>query len=345
VKPATHRRALLGAACGVLGSALRPRPVIVALGGVFAVPVGSRATPQAQPAKRIGVMTPYPPDEALTKVVADAFKARGWELGRNPISLERTGPRDAKGWDDAARELAAAKVDLIVAYGDTTTAAAMRATRTIPIVATSSAPVELGFAQTLARPGGNVTGMSAQSQDENGRVLSLLRDIRPGLATVGIPLLRTNPVSRGWFDSFVEAARPTGIRIAALPNPASAADIAPMLDAAKAERIHALVMPMLPFLTSSVWQPITAWAIEQRVVTRGSLLSRGDAVLAFGANFPAFLRLHVDQIDRVLRGADPATTPFLQPTVWDTVVNQRLARAVGWPAPQSVLLQATEVIQ
>ncbi len=110
-------------------------------------------------------------------------------------------------------------------------------------------------------------------------------------------------------------------------------------------RVVALPMPILPFLGNAVWQQISAWAVEQRVVTRGSLLSHGDAVLAFGSNAPALLRLHVDQIDRVLRGAKPAETPLVQPTLWDTVINQTPARAVGWPAPPAVLLQATEVVE
>ena len=77
----------------------------------------------------------------------------------------------------------------------------------------------------------------------------------------------------------------------------------------------------------------------------GTLLSRGEAVICFGPDPQAQARLHVEQIDRVLRGADPADTPILQPTLREVVINQRLARAVGWPAPHSVLLQATEVIE
>jgi ABC-type uncharacterized transport system substrate-binding protein len=106
-------------------------------------------------------------------------------------------------------------------------------------------------------------------------------------------------------------------------------------------------LPILPVLytDSPAWEQINAWAIEHKVVTRGSLLARGKTVVTFGANVEALIRLTQSQIDRVLRGANPAITPILQPTVWDTVVNQKPARAVGWSAPNSVLLQATEVIQ
>lgn len=299
--------------------------------------------------KRIGWLLPPRSNDAQEQASAwfyqEAFAARGWQVDKNLLSIRRTGPRDARGWEDAASELAAEGVDLIATVSDGSTAVALRVAPAIPIVAISGAPVELGFARSLARPGGNVTGVSFQSQDENGRALQLLREIRPGLARVGIPLARANRVWAAWFDSVVDVAQSAGIAVVALPATLSAAAIAPMLDAAKAERIHALVMPILPFLDTAVWRQISTWAIEQRVVTRGSLLSRGEAVLAFGANVQALVRLHADQIDRVLRGAAPAETPFLQPTLWDTVINQRLARAVGWPAPRPVLIQATEVIE
>lgn len=148
-----------------------------------------------------------------------------------------------------------------------------------------------------------------------------------------------------WFDSVEAEAAPVGVRVVALPLPRAAADIAPMLDAAARERVHALRMAFLPVLSPAVWQQISAWAIEHKVVTLGSLLSRGEAVICFGPQPDAQARQRAQQLDRVLRGANPAETPIQQPTRWDIVVNQKLARAVGWPAPQSVLLQATEVIE
>jgi putative tryptophan/tyrosine transport system substrate-binding protein len=211
----------------------------------------------AQPrARRVGELNPFAPDDAQqqanAKVYEQALNARGWQLDKNLVYVRRSGPRDAEGWTEAARELAAAEVDLIVTYFDTQTAAALRATRTIPVVAISGAPVELGLVQSLARPGGNLTGVSFQAHDENGRALSLLREIRPGLARIGVPLLRASPVWAAWFDSAAAAAQPAGLRVVALPAATTAAEVAPMLDAAKAERIQALTMPILPFLNSAV---------------------------------------------------------------------------------------------
>lgn len=167
----------------------------------------------------------------------------------------------------------------------------------------------------------------------------------PGLKRVGVPAASADPSLRAWFDSVEATAARFSIHAVLLPLPRQPADIAPMLAAAAREQVQALRLPFLPVRQPPVWQQITAWAVEQRVLTTGTLLSRGEAVVCFGPNPQAQARLHVEQIDRVLRGANPAETPIVQPTLWDTVINQRLARAVGWPAPRAVLLQASEVIE
>lgn len=176
-------------------------------------------------------------------------------------------------------------------------------------------------------------------------MISLLRDMRPGLTRVGVPVQLSDSGWRIWFEGFERPAGPVGIRVIPLPLPHSAGDIAPMLEAAAREQVQALIMPILPLLSKAVWQQITAWAIEHKVITRGPLLWRNEVVVTFGTNVEESERLFATQIDRVLRGANPAETPFLQVTTWETIVNLRLARAVGWPVPRSVLLQATQVIE
>jgi hypothetical protein len=130
--------------------------------------------------------------------------------------------------------------------------------------------------------------ISFQAAEENGRVISLLRDIRPGLKRVGVPVQLSDPAGRIWFEGYERPAERAGIRAIPLPLPQRPSDIAPMLE------------------------------LE---------------------------RLFAAQIDRVLRGANPAETPFLQATTWETIVNLRLARAVGWAVPRSVLLQATQIME
>ena len=313
--------------------------------GVLA-PIG-RA--QGSAVKRVGCLNAFAPDNptslAFEQFYDDELDRRGWRRGRNLDVLRKHGPRDAKAWEAATRELTDARVDVIVSFHDHLLGIAARSTQTVPIVALSGAIVEIGVAQALARPGRNVTGVVSQSHDFSGRVFALLRDLRPGLRRIGVPAAPADPAIAAWFDSVEVAAAPLGIRVVALPMPRLPADIAAMLDAAAREQVQALRLPFMPVLSPGVWQQITAWAIEHRVVTTGTLLSRGEAVACFGPNPEAQARQHVEQIDRVLRGANPADTPIVQPTLWETVINQRLTRAVGWPAPRAVLVQATELIE
>lgn len=245
--------------------------------------------------------------------------------------------------DAAAQQLVSAKVDVIYCGHELSASAALRATRAIPIVTLTSAATELGFAKTLARPGGNVTGVMTQSYEEHGKVLALLREIRPGLSRIGFSVGRSMVEWNRWFESFVTATQPTGIEVVPLPGHWSPESIGPMLEAGTRERVQVLVTGPSWWLNQNdeIWRQISACAVKQKVVTKGSIAQRGQVVLAFGVMIQEALQQIAAQLDRVLRGANPAKLPFIQPTRFDVVVNQRLARAVGWPAPGSVLLQAT----
>lgn len=328
---------------------MRRRPVVAAAAAIVTGLARHAAHAQREPLKRVGWLNHFAPDNPgsifLDRFLDDELKRLGWERGRNLEWLSRHGLRDTQGWDIAARELVDARVDLIITFADPLIGAALRATRTTPIVAVSGAIVEYGYAQSLARPGGNVTGVVSQSFEFSGRVLALLREIRPGLERFGVAADAADAGSKAWLTTVEAVAAPLGIRVLALPMPRAPADIAPMLVAARQARVQALRMPFLPVLTPAVWRQVTDWAIEHRVVTSGTLFARGEAVLCFGPNMQAQGRLLIEQIDRVLRGANPAETPIMQPTTWDVVISQKIARAVGWPAPRSVLIQATEVIE
>jgi putative ABC transport system substrate-binding protein len=326
-----HRRHMMSLSAG---AAL----IVYAPPGAFA---------QGAAVKRIGVLS-FLPRERWPQGWERGFEdlpRRGWIEGRNLHFEYRDGVSDPQGLYGAARRLVESKVDLITCLLDDAAFAAKGATTTIPIVAISAFPVEIGLVQSMSRPGGNVTGVSFQANDENGRVLALLRDIRPGLALVGVPVNLGELGWRIWFDGYQKPAGPAGIRMVPLPLPWTPNDIAPMLEVAVREQVQALIMPILPLLSKAVWQQITAWAIEHKVITRGPLQWRNDVVMTFGTNLEELGRLFVAQIDRVLRGANPAETPFLQVNTWETIVNLPLARAVGWPIPRSVLLQATQVIE
>lgn len=129
-----------------------------------------------------------------------------------------------------------------------------------------------------------------------------------------------------------------------LPWPMSKADIETTLAAARSERVQVIEFSGNITLRSADWQHITAWAIKNKVLTSRGANLPGEAVLSFGSNGPHFMEQLLNQLDRVLRGAKPADMPIQQPTVFDLVVNRKIAKAMGLTVPRSVLLLATEVI-
>jgi len=308
-----------------------------------------RANAQGTQLKRLGFLTLAPPAMLRSgpnfRPLVDELRRLGWEDGRNVVFVFPSEQVHAQGFDAAARQLVADKVDVIYCAHEIAASAAQRATKTVPIVAWVSAAVELGFAKSLARPGGNVTGFVGQSYDEQGKVMSLLREIRPGLSRVGVSMFRELRESRTWFEVTAAAGRAAGIQVVPLPPHLSPDHIAPLLEAGVRERVQVLVTGPASWLNTNeaTWRQISDWAI-MNMVTKAPIMSRGHAVLAFGAGSEVW-RVLAEQLDKVLRGANPAEMPFIQPTHFDIVINQRLARAVGWPAPRSVLLQATQVIE
>ena len=299
------------------------------------------AIAQTQRVMRMGLLTSFPTtrDEEFRA----ALRQRGWEEGRNLITESRYTKGDPLLHPANAKELVDLGVDMIFASGETAALAAFNATRSIPIVMMMNSPVELGLAKSLARPGGNVTGVVFQAAEYPGKQFEILRSIRPGLKRIGL-VYADNISGRVVFAGWQAAAEKAGVSLFKLPVPFRIAEIESMLAVAQGERVEAVDIGLNFALRGEGWQQITAWAIAQKVLTSAAEYARGEAAVAFGANGSSFIRQLVFQVDRVLRGANPAELPIQQPTVFDLVINRRIVRAIGLTVPQSVLEQATEVI-
>jgi len=296
---------------------------------------------QTPRAVRLGVLAHA---EGNREEFSRAMTARGWDVGRNLQLAERHAGGDPERFPALARELVAERVDVILAISDQAADAAVRASRTIPVVMMGLAPVEHGLAKSLARPGGNVTGVVYQAPDYAGKQIGLLRAIAPRLRRLGIV---ENPGSlawRVWHRSWLETTKRLGLELATVPSPYTPADIDATLAEAERENVQSIEFGLNFMLPGAGWGKIRPWALRHKVLTSAADLHRGDAMLSFGANSPRFLLLLADQLDRVMRGADPATLPIQQPTVFDIVVHRGQLRAIGLEVPRSVLLEATEVI-
>lgn len=320
------------------------RRTMFSLSCAAALAVAMPGVAQAQRVARIGLLGAQ--GGPLWKAFTDELKQVGWEEGRNLIIDVRFRPDDPHKYRAQAEELVAVQVELIVASSDPAVAAAYKATQSIPIVMLGSGPVERGYAKSLTHPGGNVTGVAYQSLDFTGKEFSLLKEMRPDLKKVGIPFaLGSNPVSDAWFKGWQSAGGSQAVAVVPLPDIRGLTDVEPMLAAAKREGVQALVVGPKYFLLGAGWQQIQAWAIENKVLTNSGTWTHGEAVLAYGFNTLEVIRIAVRKVDRILRGAKPAELPIEQPTRFELIVNEKLAKAIGLTVPRSVLLQATEVIR
>jgi putative ABC transport system substrate-binding protein len=246
-----------------------------------------------------------------------------------------------------AAELVALKVQLILASGTPASFAAKDATSTIPIVMGGIAadPVETGLVASLARPGGNITGMSMMTSQLGGKRLELLKKTMPGLARVAVFWNPPNP-AYGPILRELEAAAPTlGLKLQRLEVRVPE-DFEGAFEAASRQRAGALIAPGDPLVTNRP-RMVADLALKYRLPTMMDIKEFVEAggLLSLGLNLADSYRRAATHVDKILKGANPGDLPMEQPTKFDLFVNLKTARALGLSIPQSVLLQATQVIQ
>jgi putative ABC transport system substrate-binding protein len=322
------------------------REVLTLLGGAAAWPAETNAQ-QVAKLPIIGFLGSGTPATAGAWIAA--FTQRLRELGWIEDRTIKIDLRWAEGRSDRSAEIAAEfvrlKIDLIVTYSGEQALIAKQATSTIPIVATlMGEPVRNGLVASLARPGGNVTGLASMTDELGGKRLELLREIVPGLRRLAVLANTNNPSSKIEIDIVRAAAGPLGLEV--LPSGIQRAeDIAPAL-AAIATHADALFVVGEP-LTFSHRTRISTLALAARLPTTYSIREYVEAggLMSYGASFPPLFRRAADYVDKVLRGAKPSDLPVEQPTRYDLVVNLTTAKALGLKIPESFLLRADEVIE
>ena len=323
------------------------RQFISALGGtVFAWPLAARAQ---QPVKLptigfIGSATNSTQGQAVARF-AQRLRELGWIEGRT-VAIEY---RWAEGRNERAAQAAAEfvrlKVDVIVPVGTPTTAAAKQATSVIPIVFIAAGdPVGSGFVASLARPGGNVTGLSNQAADTATKRLELLREIIPNLRRLAIMANIGNPITLQEMREVQAAAAKLGLAATTFEIRRTD-DIAPAFEVHKGS-VEALYVSA-DGLTISNRVRINTFALVARLPTMhgNQELLEGGGLISYGANILDLFGHAGDFVDKVLRGTKPADIPVEQPTKFDLVVNLITAKALGLDVPPSVLARADEVIE
>jgi putative ABC transport system substrate-binding protein len=275
-------------------------------------------------------------------VFVERLRTLGWIEGRT-VAIE---VRWAEGRSDRMAEIAAEfvglKVDVIVTGGTPPVLAAKKATPLIPIVfAAVGNPVGTGLVASLARPGGNVTGASNQSNDLAGKRLDILREVVPGLRRLAIMANVGNVSAALEMGEVMSAARILGIEVTTLEI-RSAADLVPAFQTLQGGA-HALYVALDPLVGANHIR-INTMAAGARLPTMHGVrefVVEGGGLMSYGANFLGMFRRAADFVDKILRGARPADIPVEQPTKFDLVINLTTAKAIGLTIPEALLLRAT----
>ena len=326
---------------------MKRRAFISLLGGAAAAwPLAARAQ---QPGKlpTIGFLG-QSTRSAATEWTA-AFVQRLRELGRiegRTITIEyRWGEGREERFVEIAAEFVRLKVDIIVTAGTLAVVAAKQATTVIPIVfAGAGDPIETGLVASLARPGGNVTGLSSQTTDLAAKRLEILREVVPGLHRLAILSNVGNRLAVLEMREVQAAAGTLHLEVVTLEIQRGE-DIAPAFEALKgrADALYACLDALL--LTNRI--RINTLALTARLpmmtATRDSVEVGG--LISYGPNFPELWRRAGDYVDKILRGAKPADLPVEQPTKFDLAINVTTARALGLTVPPTLLARADEVIE
>jgi putative ABC transport system substrate-binding protein len=280
----------------------------------------------------------------------EAFRKGLHDLGYlegNSIVVEK---RWAEGKPDRlhalATELARLNVDAIVTAGGISTAGAKKATTTIPIImAQDIDPVANGFVISLARPGGNTTGLSTLAPEINGKQLDLLKEIIPGLSRVAVLGTTTNPGTAQTLKETELAARAFKVQLQYL-DVLGSKDIDAGFQAAGQARAEAIVV-LISAVLNSQRSRVVNFAIKSRVPAMYPFAEfvEDGGLMSYGVSFTDLYRRAATYVDKILKGAKPADLPVEQPTKFEFIINLKAAKQIGLTIPPNVLARADKVIR
>ena len=323
---------------------IRRRELLVTLGGAAAWPLAARAQ-QADRMRRVGFLRAAPPSERELEAVLRGLVDQGWVQGRNFVLLPQWGDGNVARLPELAVALVNTNVDVILADGVVTTRAARAVTASIPIVMTAGAdPYAGGLVQSLARPGGNVTGFSTQSAAIAGKVLEIFKDMIPGLSRVAVVIPRD---ARAMFAATEDpAAKALGLDLVYVDLPGPEAAGTAMRQVLSAGAQGALVR-IGPFFSSTQRRATIDLAAELRLPVmydRREYVEQGG-LATYAPDSVDLYRRAAGYVAKILAGANPGDLPIEQATKFELVINLKTAKALGIEVPAMLLARADEVIE
>ena len=327
----------------------RRRKLIAALGaGAVTLPLQSFS--QSSKVRRVGFLSQRGRPDSLEYGVFGAFRRGmrdlGYVEGKNLEIEWRFADGTSAQLSELAAELVRLRVDLIVSLGTAATSAAQKATTSIPIViATAPDPVGSGLVSSLARPGGNITGLSNLATDIGPKHLEMLLSLVPKLSRVAILVNPTNLSHAATLKNIQAAAQKTAVKI--LPEEArSVPEIEKAFNAMIRQKAGAVIVARDGLFTQQERQ-IAELAAKNRLpaVSGNREFVEAGGLMSFGQNDTENYRRVATFVDKIFKGAKPGELPVEQPTTFEFIINRKTAKALGLAIPQSMLISAAQVIE
>ena len=319
---------------------------VVALGAV----AGSIASFAQQQGKvwRVGFLSLYSASESVqnTATFLKALRELGYIEGKNLVVEWRFAEGSFERLPDLAADLVQLKVDVIVAVASAAISAAKNATSTIPIVmATTGDPVGSGFVRSLARPGGNITGLSNMGGDTGAKLLDLLLTAVPKVSRVGVLVTPTSTTYRAISESVQAGAQNTNVKIliAEARTPQEIETAFAMMAGESAGAVIVGAAPLFGLHRAQIAQLAIKYNMPSIFGNRAYVEAGG--LMSYGYKITENYLRAASYVDKILKGAKPGDLPVEQPTTLELVINLKTAKALGLTIPQSILLRADEVIQ
>jgi putative ABC transport system substrate-binding protein len=327
----------------------RRRLIIALSAGALAAPFASLAQ---QPGKvwRVGILAtrnrPTSADSDIFGQFVRGMRELGYIEGKNLQIDFRWAEGKYERLPALAAELVQLKVDVIVAAGAQDIDAARKATSTIPIVmATSPDPVVSGFVQTLARPGGNITGLTNITVDISPKLFEMLHSMAPKLSRVAVLINPVNSSHAGVLTGVEAAAHKTSVKVLRV-DAGTATEIEQAFSAMVNAQAGAVLVPRDGFYIQQVGQ-IAKLAAKYRLPSISGLRQYAEAggLMSYGQSADESFRRAATYVDKIFKGAKPGELPIEQPTTFQLVINGKTAKALGLTIPQSLLISANKVIE
>jgi putative ABC transport system substrate-binding protein len=319
--------------------------IVTLLVSLLAVPLAAVAQPPGK-VYRIGFLSTAPPLAHVWEALLDGLRERGYSEGQNLVFERRFSEGHAERFPAFAAELVRLKVDCIIVPTTPAALAAKHATQTIPMVMTTAIdPVGAGLVASLARPGGNITGLSVLAPELSGKRLELLQEVVPGMTHVAVLWNAANPANAAAWEETQAAARALGLLLHSqeVRDPQDFEGAFARMTQARPDTFLVLVDNLIAMHRPQIVAFATQQHLPSMFAERESVVAGG--LMSYGPSIPDLYRRAATYVDKILKGTKPADLPVEQPLKFELVVNLKTAQALGLTIPPIVRFQADEVIQ